>query len=88
MDAVFRYTAPGARLSEHPHPQASSPLGPQAQVLSIFDEVRHHHVNIAPNCLITPLDATDATLVSVLFLIVVAAMRIALTTGDVFPQVA
>jgi hypothetical protein len=57
-------------------------------MLSILDEILHHLVYMAPNPSIIPLDATDTTLVSMLLLVMVTAMRIALATGDVFPQLA
>ena len=68
-----------------PYTQAPYSLRPQAQMLSIFDEILHYLVDMTPSRPITPLDATDTTLVSVLFLVVVTAVRIAQATGDVFP---
>ena len=57
--------------------QAASPLRPQTQVLIILDQVHHSLIGIKPNCSIVPLDATDTTLVAILTLVVIAAVRVA-----------
>ena len=59
--------------------QAASPLRPQTQVLIILDQVHHSLIGIKPNCSIVPLDATDTTLVAILTLVVIAAVRV---TGE------
>ena len=50
----------GARLPEHSRPQAPAPLRPQAQMLSIFDEILHRLVHMTPNRPVGPQDAADA----------------------------
>lgn len=57
-------------------------------MLSIFDEILHGPMHVGPNCSITPQNAADTTPVFVLFLIVVAAVDVALTIRDVLPQLA
>ncbi|MNF15095.1 hypothetical protein D3C80_2175610 [compost metagenome] len=57
-------------------------------MLSIFDEILHRLVNIATNRAIPPPDATDTALVTVLFLVMVAAVHVALTMRDVLPELA
>lgn len=54
-------------------------------MLSIFDEILHRPEDIGPNCLVTPLDATDTALVTVLFFIVVATTHVAQAMSDVLP---
>ncbi len=88
MSRIPGSIAEPAQLSEHSHPQAPNPLWLQAQVLIIFGEVFHHLVNMAPNSSVIPLDAADTTLVSLSLLLVITAVRVALTARNLFPQFA
>lgn len=60
----------------------------QAQVLTILDQILHCLVYMSPFRMILPLDQTDAALVTVPFLVMVAAVGIALTMSDLLPQLA
>lgn len=57
-------------------------------MLTILDQVLHRLVYMGPSRLFLPLDQADAALVTIPFLVVVAAMGIALTTCAPLPQFA
>ncbi len=54
-------------------------------MLSIFDEILHCFVDMAPDRSICPLYAADAALVTLSLFIVTAAVYVALTMRNVLP---
>ena len=66
--------------------EAFAPERLHPQLLGVLDQVAHRVVDMGTDISITPQDHTDTTLVSVLFLVVVAAIEVALPPSDAFPQ--
>ena len=59
---------------------------PQAQVLGIFDEILHCPVDMRSSRLLLPPNMAQSALITISSLVMIAALHVALTTRNVFPQ--